>query len=46
MGVDGKPVATAGPATPAVQQDEVVAAVSSELQDKGFLVTSLDSVLN
>ncbi len=46
MGVGGKPVATAGSVTPAVRQDEVVAAVSTELQDKGFLVTSFDSILN
>ena len=46
MGVDGKPVVTAGPAIPAAEQDAAVAAVSATLQDKGFLVTSLDSVLN
>ena len=32
--------------TPAMRQDAVAAAVSSELQDKGFLVTSLDGILN
>ena len=46
MGVEGKPATALATPVPAVGQDAVVAAVSSELQDKGFLVTSLDSILN
>ena len=49
MGLGGKPVAATGTTVQtalAPNQDAVVAAVSSELQDKGFLVTSLDGILN